>query len=44
MNFNYSDPDDLAVELFKEITAMQRAQIEDRYNWLTYVDKKGVEV
>ncbi len=44
MKFDYSDPNDLAVDLFKEITAMQRAEVEDRYNWLTYVDKKGVEV
>ena len=44
MKFDYSDPNDLAVDLFKEITAMQRAEVEDRYNWLTYVYKKGVEV
>ena len=44
MKFDYSDPDDLAVDLFKEITAMQRGEIEDRYKWLTYLDKKGVEV
>lgn len=44
MKFDYSDPNDLAVDLFKEISAIQRAEIEDRYNWLTYVDRKGVEV
>ena len=44
MKFDYSAPADLAVDLFNEITAIQRGEIEDRYNWLTYVDKKGVEV
>ncbi len=44
MKFTYDEPNDLAVELFKEIKSIQRAEIEDRYNWLAYVDKKSVEV
>ncbi len=44
MKFDYTDSNVLAAELFKEISAIQRAEIVDRYNWLTYADKKSVEV
>ena len=44
MKFDYTSPDDLTVDLYNEITGIQRAQIDDRYNWLTYIEKKNVEV
>ena len=44
MKFDYSSQDALAIELFNEISGIQRGEVEDRYNWLIHVDKKGVEV
>jgi hypothetical protein len=36
--------DEFALKLFNEITAIQYGKKPDRYNWLTYVEKKQVEV
>lgn len=36
--------DRFALKLFNEITAIQYGTKPDRYNWLTYVEKKQVEV
>ena len=44
MTINNGKPDDLALKLFNEITSIHYGKGEDKYNWLTYVDKAGVEV
>ena len=36
--------DEFALKLFNEITSIQYGNKPDRYNWLTYVEKKQVEV
>ena len=36
--------DEFALRLFNEITAIQYGSKPDRYNWLTYLEKKQVEV
>ena len=35
--------DEFALKLFNEITAIQYGSKPDRYNWLTYLEKKQVE-
>jgi branched-chain amino acid aminotransferase len=44
MTINKGEPDDLAVKLFDEITSIQSGKKEDRFNWLTYVEKESVTV
>lgn len=44
MVFSVDKPGELASKLFDELTSMHYGQVEDKYNWLTYVEKKGVEV
>lgn len=43
MAINNGEPGELAMKLYKEITSIQSGKIEDRFNWLTYVEK-GVEI
>lgn len=38
------DDNDFALKLFNEITSIQYGEKPDRYSWLTYVEKKQVEV
>jgi branched-chain amino acid aminotransferase len=38
------DDNEFALKLFNEITSIQYGLKPDRYNWLTYVEKKQVEV
>jgi len=38
------EDDEFALKLFNEITSIQYGTKPDRYNWLTYVEKKQVEV
>ena len=44
MKFDSAQPDNLAAKLFDEITSIQYGHSEDKYNWLTHVTKKEVEV
>lgn len=44
MLINNGEPGELAVKLFDEITAIQNGSAEDRFNWITKVEKKEVEV
>ena len=44
MVINNGEAGELALKLFNEITAIQTGKTEDKHNWLTYVDKKSVEV
>ena len=44
MTINNGEPDELALKLFNEITSIHYGRGEDKYNWLTYVDKARVEV
>jgi branched-chain amino acid aminotransferase len=44
MTINNGVPGELALKLYNEITSIQYGKKEDRYNWLKYVSKKGVEV
>ncbi len=43
IEMNFTD-DEFALKLFNEITAIQYGSKPDRYNWLTYLEKKQVEV
>ncbi|MFO7447273.1 MAG: branched-chain amino acid aminotransferase [Ignavibacteriaceae bacterium] len=43
MTFNGGQPGDLALKLFDEITSIQYGVSEDKYNWLTFVNKENVE-
>jgi branched-chain amino acid aminotransferase len=43
MEMKFED-DGFALKLFNEITSIQYGTKPDRYNWLTYVEKKQVEV
>ena len=43
LEMNFTD-DEFALKLFNEITSIQYGVKPDRYNWLTYVEKKQVEV
>ncbi len=43
LDMNFTD-DNFALKLFNEITAIQYGSKPDRYNWLTYLEKKQVEV
>ena len=40
MEINNGEPDDIAVKLFSEITSTHYGKIEDKHNWLTYVNNK----
>lgn len=44
MIINNGDPDELAVELFDEITSIQYGQKEDKYNWLLTTEKEKAAV
>lgn len=44
LNFNDGQPCELELKLFEEITSIQTGRSEDRYNWLTYIDKVKMEV
>jgi branched-chain amino acid aminotransferase len=39
LTFGKSEPGELAVKLFNEITAIQYGEKEDNHGWLTYVEK-----
>lgn len=43
MNFDCTKPGDLAVKLFEKLTSIHRGKVEDEYNWLVNVEKKGIE-
>ncbi len=43
LEMNFTD-DEFALKLFNEITSIQYGVKPDRYNWLSYVEKKHVEV
>ena len=43
LEMNFTD-DEFALKLFNEITSIQYGVKPDRYNWLSYVEKKQVEV
>ncbi len=43
LEMNFTD-DGFALKLFNEITSIQYGSKPDRYNWLTYLEKKQVEV
>ncbi len=43
LDMNFTD-DEFALKLFNEITSIQYGVKPDRYSWLTYVEKKQVEV
>jgi len=38
MNFNEEEAGELGSKLYKEITDIQYGKIEDRYNWMTFID------
>ncbi|KAF0142196.1 MAG: branched-chain amino acid aminotransferase [Stygiobacter sp.] len=38
MTFNETEAGELALKLYDELTGIQYGKIEDRHNWLTYVD------
>jgi hypothetical protein len=38
MKFDDDEAGELGKKLYKEITDIQYGRIEDRYNWLTYLD------
>lgn len=44
MIFNAEKPGELATKLFEELTSIHYGEIEDKFNWLTHVEKKGVEL
>lgn len=44
MKFDTAHADNLAAKLFEEITSIHYGLIPDKFNWLTYVEKKEVEV
>jgi branched-chain amino acid aminotransferase len=43
MVINDGKPDDLALKLYDEITSIQYGKKEDGFNWLTFIEKKGIE-
>ena len=43
MIFNTSSPEYLAQSLFEELTSIHYGKIEDKHNWLTWIEKKVVE-
>ncbi len=44
MTFNGGNPGELDLKLFKELTSIHYGKMEDRYGWLTHVEKKEIEV
>jgi branched-chain amino acid aminotransferase len=44
MTFKSDTSDNLALKLFDEITSIHYGLAEDRYNWLTHVTEKEVEI
>lgn len=38
MTFNETEAGELALKLYDELTGIQYGKVEDRHNWLTYVD------
>lgn len=38
MTFNENEAGELALKLYNELTGIQYGKIEDRHNWLTYID------
>lgn len=44
MVFSTDEPGELAYRLFEELTSIHYGNVEDKFNWLAYVEKKGVEV
>jgi len=44
MTFESKQSDDLALKLFDELTSIHYGLSEDKFNWLTHVTKKEVEV
>ena len=39
INFNPAEAGELGTKLYNEITGIQYGRIEDRYNWMTYLDE-----
>ena len=44
MAFNNGKPGELDLKLFDELTSIHYGKKEDKYNWLTHVVKKEIEV
>ncbi len=44
MEFNNGQPGELDLKLFNELTSIHYGKKEDKYNWLTHVVKKEIEV
>jgi branched-chain amino acid aminotransferase len=38
LNFNSEEAGELGLKLYEEITGIQYGRVEDRYNWMTYLD------
>jgi len=36
--FSDENPGELSKELYEELTGIQYGKVEDKYNWLTYLD------
>ncbi len=43
MSFSSDNTGDLALKLFEKLTSIHYGRSEDKYNWLMYAEKKGVE-
>lgn len=43
MKFDTSNPDYLAQSLFDELTSIHYGKIEDKHNWLTWIERKPIE-
>ncbi len=44
MTFNGGNPGELDLKLFNELTSIHYGKSEDKYGWLTHVEKKEIEV
>jgi len=43
MKFDTNNPDYIAQSLFDELTSIHYGKIEDKHNWLTWVERKPIE-
>ncbi|MDR3609935.1 MAG: branched-chain amino acid aminotransferase [Ignavibacteriaceae bacterium] len=44
IKLNTDEPGELALKLFEELTSIHSGIKEDKHNWLTYVERKPVEI
>jgi branched-chain amino acid aminotransferase len=44
MTLNNGQPGELDLKLFEELTSLHYGKIEDKHDWIVYVEKKAIEV